>query len=131
MPEAVDSGDVFSFEDPQVVFMPGNSVLPFTESHSDIYMKLETNFRAAMESIGKETAASTSKSMEPYELPQKSKTATESKWLSMPECPSAMETEPSGHVQFLENSVMAALPPEWGGNLCEERANISSSRMHW
>lgn len=130
MPEAVDLGDVFHLEDPQLVLTPGNSVLPVTESHSDIYMETENNFQTPMEITGEETAAFPSKLVEFYELSQKSRTTAEPKWPRMPECPSAMEIEPSGSVGFLENSVTAALLPDWDGDVCEQRANISNSRMH-
>ncbi|KAK4821739.1 hypothetical protein QYF61_000781 [Mycteria americana] len=131
MPEAVDLGDVFHLEDPQLVLPPGSSVLPVTESHSDIFMEPENDFQTPMEIIGKETAAFPSKSVELYELPQKSRTTAESEWPWMPECPSPMEIETSGSVGFLENSVTAALLPERDGDVCEQRANASDSRMHW
>ncbi|KFP47364.1 hypothetical protein N323_09440, partial [Cathartes aura] len=105
MPEAVDLGDVFHLEDPQLLLTPGNSVLPVTESHSDIYMELENDFETPVEIIGKETAAFPSKLVESYELSQKSRTTAESDWPRMPECPSPMEIEPSRSVGFLENSI--------------------------
>lgn len=124
MPEAVDLGDVFRVEDPQLVLTPGNSVLPVTESHSDIYMELENDFQTPVEIIGKETAAFPSKLVESYEMSQKSRTTADS------ECPSPMDTEPSRPVGFLENSITAALL-QWDGDMCEQRANVSNSRMHW
>ncbi|KFQ78547.1 hypothetical protein N337_00692, partial [Phoenicopterus ruber ruber] len=105
MPEAVNLGDVFCLEDPQLVLTPGNSVLPVTESHSDICMELENEFQTPVEIIGKETAAFPSKLVELYELSQKSRTTAESEWPWMPECPSPMEIEPSRSVGFLENSI--------------------------
>ncbi|KFQ04323.1 hypothetical protein N329_06910, partial [Haliaeetus albicilla] len=105
MPEAVDLGDVSHLEDPQLILTPGISVLPVTESHSDTYMELEDDFQTPVEIIGKETAAFPSKSVELYELPQKSGTTAESEWLRVPECPSPMEIEPSRSVGFLENSI--------------------------
>ncbi|KGL98098.1 hypothetical protein N301_05452, partial [Charadrius vociferus] len=98
VPEAVVLGDVFHVEDPQLVLTPGNSVLPVTESHSDIYMEPENDFQTPVEIIGKETAALPSKLVQSYEMPQKSRTADS-------ECPSPMETEPSRPVGFLENSI--------------------------
>ncbi|KFQ51771.1 hypothetical protein N334_09679, partial [Pelecanus crispus] len=105
MPEAVDLGDVFCFEDPQLVLTPGSSFLPVTESHSDIYMEPENDFQTPVETIGKETDAFPSKLVESYELSQKSRTTAESEWPRMPECLSPMEIEPSRSVGFLENSV--------------------------
>ncbi|KFW09151.1 hypothetical protein N327_05412, partial [Fulmarus glacialis] len=105
MPEAVDLGDVFHLEDAQLVLTPGNSVLPDTESHSDIYMEPENDFHTPMEIIGKETAAFPSKLVESYELSQKPRTTAESEWPRMPECPSPMEIEPSRSVGFPENSI--------------------------
>lgn len=110
VPEAVDLGDVFRVEDPQLVLTPGNSVLPVTESHSDIYMELENDFQTPVEIIGKETAAFPSKLVESYEMSQKSRTTADS------ECPSPMETEPSRPVGFLENSITAALL-QWDGDV--------------
>lgn len=113
MPEAADLGDVFHLEDPQLVLTPGNSVLPVTESHRDIYMEPEEDFQMPVEIIGKETASFPSKLVESYDLSQKSGITAES------ECPSPMETEPSRSVGFLENSVAAALL-QCNGGVCEE-----------
>ncbi|KFV47791.1 hypothetical protein N328_09588, partial [Gavia stellata] len=99
MPEAVNVGDVSHLEDPQLLLTPGNSVLPVTDSHSDIFMELENDFQTPVEIIGKDIAAFPSKFVESYELSQKSRTTAES------ECPSPMEIEPSGSVGFLENSI--------------------------
>lgn len=131
MPEAEDLGDVFHLEDPQLVLTPGKSVLLVTESHSDIYMEPENDFQTPVEITGKDTAVFPSKSVESYELPQKSRTTAESEWPRLPECPSPMEIEPSGSVGFLESSITAAQLPEWDGDMCEQRANVSNSRMHW
>ncbi|KAF1510675.1 hypothetical protein FQV19_0011025, partial [Eudyptula minor] len=131
MPEAEDLGDVFHLEDPQLVLTPGKSVLLVTESHRDIYMEPENDFQTPVEITGKDTAVFPSKSVESYELPQKSRTTAESEWPRLPECPSPMEIEPSGSVGFLESSITAAQLPEWDGDMCEQRANVSNSRMHW
>ncbi|KFP45670.1 hypothetical protein N324_00362, partial [Chlamydotis macqueenii] len=103
MPEAVGLGDVFHLEDPQLVLTLGNSVLPGTEPHSDIPMELENDFQTPTEIIDKETVAFPSKLVESYELSQKSRTPAETQWPPRPECPSPMEIEPSGSVEFLEN----------------------------
>ncbi|KFM08641.1 hypothetical protein AS27_04618, partial [Aptenodytes forsteri] len=105
MPEAVDLGDVFHLEDPQLVLTPGNSVLLVTESHRDIYMEPENDFQTPVEIIGKDTAVFPSKLVESCEWPQKSRTTAESEWPRLPECPSPMEIEPSGSVGFLESSI--------------------------
>ncbi|KFZ55500.1 hypothetical protein N338_11203, partial [Podiceps cristatus] len=105
MPEAVEPGDIFHLEDPQLVLPPGNSVLPVTEAHSDIYMELENDFQTPVEIIGKERAAFPSKSVGSYELSQKSGTAAEPEWPWVPEWPSPMETEPSRSMGLVENSV--------------------------
>lgn len=131
MPEAVNLGDFVHLEEPQLVLTPGNSVPPVTESPGDIYMEPENDFQTPMEIIGKETAAFPSKLGESYELSQKSTTTAESKWPQMLGCPSPMEIESSRSVGFLENSITAAPLPERDGDVCEQRANISNSRMHW
>ncbi|KFQ82065.1 hypothetical protein N335_07340, partial [Phaethon lepturus] len=104
MPQAVDLGDVFHLEDPQLVLTPGNPVLPDTESHCDTSVEPEEYFQTPVEIIGKETAAFPSELVESCELSQKSRTTAESEWPQMPECPSPMEIEPSRSVGFLENS---------------------------
>lgn len=109
--------DVFHLEDPQLILTPGNSVLPVTKDHGDVYMSEENDFETPVEITDNETAAFPSKLVESYELSQKSGTTAETEWPWMLECPSAMEIEPSRSVGFLENSVTAALPPEWESNV--------------
>lgn len=123
--EAVDFRGVFHLEAPQLVLTPGNTVLPATESDSDIYMEQENDFQTPMEIIGKEATAFPLKLMEVNELSQKSPTAAES------QSPSPMEIEPSRSLGLLENSVTAASLPDWDSDTCEQSANVSNSRMHW
>ncbi|XP_071665760.1 uncharacterized protein [Patagioenas fasciata] len=50
-PEAVDFRGVFHLEAPQLFLTPGNTILPATESDSDIYMEQETDFQTPVKII--------------------------------------------------------------------------------
>ncbi|KFP83055.1 hypothetical protein N310_04087, partial [Acanthisitta chloris] len=93
-PKARDLGDVsYSEASSQLPLAPVSSVLP--ESHSDLCMETGNDFPAAMEIASEETAVFPSEASD--ELSQKTRFSAEP-WVL--ECPSPMETEPSGSVGF-------------------------------
>lgn len=121
MPEAVALGQHFPLEDQQLALPPGNVVLPVRESHSDVYMAPENNFKTSMETNVKEKSAFPTALAELYEVPQRSGASAEARWPQRPECPSPMDIEPSRSMGFLENSITTALQqpplPEWDGDV--------------
>lgn len=128
--QAVALGDAIPSEDQQFFLTPGKAVLPARESHSDIYMAPEDDFRTPMETIAEEKSALSTFLVELYEPSQKSGASTEAVWPQRPDCSSPMDIEPSESSAFLENSITAALLPEWDSNTCEQMANVSSSTMY-
>lgn len=130
MPEAVALGDTVPSENEQFFLTPGKAALPARESHSDIYMAPENDFRMPVEAIAEERSAFSAFVVEPYEPSQKSGARTEAAWLQKPDCSSPMDIEPSESSAFLENSTTAALLPEWDSNVWEQIADVSSSTMY-
>lgn len=133
LPQAAALRDAIPSEDQQQFFpSPGKAVLPARESHSDIYMAPEDGFRTPTETIAEEKSALSAFLMELCEPSQKSGASTEAVWPQRPDCSSPMDIEPSESSAFLENSITAALLPEWDSSVCEQTTNVSSSTMyHW